>query len=328
MTKRFGIGTLVFASCVSVILVITVFHGSHTYFRERAEYARQAAQPGQTTGAVPLGPVLHVIPRAELTGYLTGMLAGVLCAAVVSLLLSFFFKREFIIFGRAFERAALRQEPVPADRLALAEFHDLAGRMSRIIEDKKQADAAHRAAEEKFGSVFHASPFSAIIIDSETREIMDVNDTLSQRMGYTREELVGRNFEDFDTWVDAGVRDAIRSEFEREGRVSNREAEFTIRSGEKKKVLISMERINIGGRPATLAMLNDITLLDRTRGELMESESRYRHLIEHMETAFANHRIVLDVHGAPVDYVFEEVNEAFEHMMGLGRGDIIGRRVT
>ncbi len=328
MAKRFGIGTLVFASCVSVILVITIFFGSYIYFHERAEYARLSGYPGQTAVSVPSGPSVQGIPHNELMGYLTGMLAGIVCAAVLSFLLSFFFRREFLLFSRSFERATLRQEPVSTGRLALSDFHDLAVRMSRIILDHKAADEAHRAAEEKFGSVFHASPFSAIIFDDETREIIDVNDTLTNRMGYSREEMMGKKLEDFNPWADAGIRDAIRREYADNGRVSNREAEFTIRSGEKKKVLISMERITIGGRPATLAMLNDITLLERTRGELVESERRYQHLIEHMETAFANHRIVVDGSGTPIDYVFEEVNGSFERMMGLGRADIIGKRVT
>ncbi len=55
---------------------------------------------------------------------------------------------------------------------------------------------------------------------------------------------------------------------------------------------------------------------------------KYRLLIESLPDAFAYHRIVLDDHGTPVDYIFLEVNSAFEEMTGLKREEIIGKKVT
>ncbi len=47
-----------------------------------------------------------------------------------------------------------------------------------------------------------------------------------------------------------------------------------------------------------------------------------------MLDGFAYHKIVVDKAGKPVDYVFLEVNHAFERMMGLKRERIIGKRAT
>ncbi len=47
-----------------------------------------------------------------------------------------------------------------------------------------------------------------------------------------------------------------------------------------------------------------------------------------MLDSFAYHRIVIDQAGKPVDYVFLEVNNAFERMTGLKREQIIGKRAT
>ncbi len=55
---------------------------------------------------------------------------------------------------------------------------------------------------------------------------------------------------------------------------------------------------------------------------------QYHMVINKMLSAFARHRIILDSSGKPVDYVYEDVNEAFEHLMGVKRGDITGERVT
>lgn len=51
-------------------------------------------------------------------------------------------------------------------------------------------------------------------------------------------------------------------------------------------------------------------------------------LFEHMITGFAYHRVVTDDDGRPIDYVFLEINPAFERLTGLRAADLIGRRVT
>lgn len=47
-----------------------------------------------------------------------------------------------------------------------------------------------------------------------------------------------------------------------------------------------------------------------------------------MLDGFAYHKIVVDKFGKPVDYIFVEVNCAFERMTGLRREQIIGKKVT
>ena len=57
-------------------------------------------------------------------------------------------------------------------------------------------------------------------------------------------------------------------------------------------------------------------------------QEKYHTLFEKLPHAFAYHKIVLDSNGKPVDYVFEDINLAFEEMTGLKKGSIIGRKVT
>lgn len=62
--------------------------------------------------------------------------------------------------------------------------------------------------------------------------------------------------------------------------------------------------------------------------DLKESEKKYRSLFAHMLNGFAYHQIILDNKGNPVDYIFLEVNDAFEQMTGLKGEDVIGKKVT
>ena len=47
-----------------------------------------------------------------------------------------------------------------------------------------------------------------------------------------------------------------------------------------------------------------------------------------MLDGFAYHRIVLDENGIPIDYIFLDVNPAYEEFTGLRRAEIVGKRVT
>lgn len=50
--------------------------------------------------------------------------------------------------------------------------------------------------------------------------------------------------------------------------------------------------------------------------------------IKNLPYAYAKHRIVTDEHGNPTDYIFLEVNPAFEKMTSLVRKDIVGKKVS
>ncbi len=55
---------------------------------------------------------------------------------------------------------------------------------------------------------------------------------------------------------------------------------------------------------------------------------KYNLLFKNLPSAFAYHKIVRDNNGRPKDYIFLEINDAFEEITGLSRDQVIGRRVT
>jgi PAS domain S-box-containing protein len=65
---------------------------------------------------------------------------------------------------------------------------------------------------------------------------------------------------------------------------------------------------------------------DRTV-KLQESEARYRSLFNSMPGGFALREIITDADGRPADYRFLEVNPAFERLIGLSRGAVVGKTV-
>lgn len=60
----------------------------------------------------------------------------------------------------------------------------------------------------------------------------------------------------------------------------------------------------------------------------LQGNGFFTQLFRNMIDGFAYHKMLFDSDGKAVDYVFLEVNEAFEHLTGLKRETILGKKVT
>ena len=83
------------------------------------------------------------------------------------------------------------------------------------------------------------------------------------------------------------------------------------------------------GKPVIMSGIHtDISALKQYQIEVEESRRKNKSIFSKMLNAFALHEIVLDDNNKPIDYIFIEVNDAFESMTGLKSDDIIGKTVT
>lgn len=60
---------------------------------------------------------------------------------------------------------------------------------------------------------------------------------------------------------------------------------------------------------------------------LKKIESTYHNIIENMEMGYAYYKIIVE-DGIPCDFIFLEVNKAFEEIIGLDKEILIGKRIT
>jgi PAS domain S-box-containing protein len=72
----------------------------------------------------------------------------------------------------------------------------------------------------------------------------------------------------------------------------------------------------------------DIEAQKRAAASLQKSDERYRRLFDNALNGFALCELVTDTDGHPVDFVYLEVNQAFERLTGLAAAEVLGRRVT
>lgn len=206
------------------------------------------------------------------------------------------------------------------------------------VEASKQAlaeDAARRIENERataereriYRTIHELSP-SGILLESDDGTILDVNQSLSDALGYSRSELIGQSILLF---VDPAEHGLARQNIERllAGETLNHE----VRNIRKDRQFCYMElrerAITLpDGQRRIIVVANDVSVRKVSEERLHESENRYHTLFNTMIAGFALHEIVTDAEGQPIDYVFLDANPAFLALTGKRRGDLIGQRAT
>lgn len=79
---------------------------------------------------------------------------------------------------------------------------------------------------------------------------------------------------------------------------------------------------------ANTLLKNENMIRRKAEALAIENEQKYSNIFKNSINAFALHQIIIDDNGRPTDYVFLEVNPAFEKITGLKAADIIGKKVT
>jgi len=84
------------------------------------------------------------------------------------------------------------------------------------------------------------------------------------------------------------------------------------------------ERMLIDGIAKRLSRITERFLSEE---KIVESEEKFRNLVNQMQLGMAVHEIILDDNGTPIDYRFLDCNPAFEKLTGFKRENILGKTV-
>lgn len=151
---------------------------------------------------------------------------------------------------------------------------------------KRQLDEeALKFSEQKFSNAFHSSPDSVTLSELGSGLLVEVNDGFQKVFGYSREEAVGRNTVDLGLYVNPADRDKMVQMLHEQGSVRNLELTGRRKDGSELTALLSVERIEIAGKPHLVTITRDITERKRMEREFRKSEALYRALFEQSHDA-------------------------------------------
>ncbi|MEJ2748276.1 MAG: PAS domain S-box protein, partial [Anaerolineae bacterium] len=143
---------------------------------------------------------------------------------------------------------------------------------NRDITERKQAEEALRASEERFSKTFHLSPIGIAIFRAADGRFVDVNDVFLQVSGYSREEVIGRTALELQLYAAPEERDSILRKLYQKGALETFEFKTRNKAGDIGVGLSATTEITLGGEQHYLSLILDIT--ERKRAE----EERQAHL--------------------------------------------------
>ncbi len=183
------------------------------------------------------------------------------------------------------------------------------------LTEYKRAENALRLSEKKFSLAFMASPNVIVISDAETGRYMEVNESFTKVMGWTREEAVGRTSAELNVYADPEDRQRIIGVLLENGTVHNFEVDFLNRNGQKLNGLLSMEILEFESRRCFLSVATDLTLQRKAEQELREKSEILTNILR----------------AAPVgitlveNRTFKWVNECWTELLGYTPEEMYGR---
>jgi len=167
-----------------------------------------------------------------------------------------------------------------------AELIEIRGTMcmltvTRDITERKLAEEALRASEERFKKAFGFSPDALTITTLVEGRYLEINEAFERLSGYSREDVIGNTAIRRGIWADSRERDHVLRELHAGRPVHGIETTFRRKDGSTFPAQFSAEIIEMGGVKCMLAISRDITDLKRAEKELRRSEEQHRSSIEH-----------------------------------------------
>lgn len=172
---------------------------------------------------------------------------------------------------RSFQREL---ENLVGERTAALEAAN--ARLSEEVQERRLAEAKLRASEERYRLLYNRSPIMMHSADAKGR-LLNVNDQWLTVLGYERDEVLGRNIEDYLS--DASRKhflERIRPEFLRSGQLKKVPYEMVSKDGNVVHALVSAasQKDDRGRITSSITVVEDITAVKKIEQEARLARER------------------------------------------------------
>jgi len=140
--------------------------------------------------------------------------------------------------------------------------------ISRDVTDRKESEERLQESEEKFSTMFHASPSPMILSSIGSGKVLDVNKSFVELTLFPREELIGNSVVDLNIWAEEEDRNKYIKKMKDEMRVRNYQIKLKTKNGNVITTLISGEFVTIDNEKYLFTSGTDITNLKRAENAL------------------------------------------------------------
>jgi diguanylate cyclase (GGDEF)-like protein/PAS domain S-box-containing protein len=173
--------------------------------------------------------------------------------------------------------------------------------------ERRHAEESRQDSVEKYKLLFQSNPLPLWVYDRETLRFLAINDAAVRQYGYSEEEFLSMTIHDLRN---KGNTSALLLSFVQS--ISELTADNIWKHRKKDGALIDVEvtshEIDYAGRPAILALMNNVTERRRAEEALQKREEHYRSLIENASDLI----LILNAHGT-LSYVSPSVERSLAY---------------
>jgi PAS domain S-box-containing protein len=188
-----------------------------------------------------------------------------------------------------------------------------------------RAEQSLRASELSYRRLFEAAKDGILILDVDTGRITDANRFLVKLLGFSHNEMIGKTVGELSPFKDVMSNQAMLEQLQKDGYIRYENLPLETRDGRKIAVEFVSNVYQAGDKKVIQCNIRDITERKRVEESLRASEERYHSLFENMLDGLAHCRMIFK-EGRPQDFIYLEVNNAFEKLTGLK--NVVGKSVT
>ena len=154
----------------------------------------------------------------------------------------------------------------------------------RDIQDRKTADAALHISETRYRRLFEAAHDGILILDPDTRKIVDANPFMTTLIGYSHEELIGMELYQIGLLADAQASRDMFQKLKTTRHVRYENLPLRSQQGGVRDVEVVANLYDEGGHSVVQCNVRDITERKRVELALRQHEERQAFLLKLSDT--------------------------------------------
>jgi len=199
--------------------------------------------------------------------------------------------------------------------------------IARDMTKLKRSEQKLKEREERYRRLFETAQDGMLIIDAETGIIEDANPFIQDILGYSKEELVGKELWKLGTFKSIIENKRRFKKLVEKGYIRYDDKPLETKDGEEVPVEFVSNTYEAGGKKVVQCNIREISERKKASEKVKEKNEELRWMLDSMMNAYVLFESVFDEDGNFVSYRFEYINNAYEEMTGVKLEDVKGKTV-
>ncbi len=185
------------------------------------------------------------------------------------------------------------------------------------ITDQVEREQRLTSSEEKFASLFQASPDPICVTRQDSGQFIEINPAFTQTFGWDAQHVIGRTAEEIGLWAESAERARRIEQVIRDEALNNVAVAINHKDGQPLTCVISSRLITVDDQPCSVTTLRDITQQQRAEAALKSSEEKFAKAFHSSPDAIT----ITELDSGR----YLEINDGFCRLTGYSASEVIGR---